>query len=175
MTETSRAQHVSSAGSVHSDDLSRQRVVAWGHEMRDVHRRLVDALDIARVAVEEGGRPESAAADLQVFCYGFCGALAGHHRSEDATLFPLLLARHPDVASTVHQLMQDHSMISHLIQGLEHALHTEADRATLLRHLDGIEAIMESHFRYEERQLVDLLDQLPVGELDRAALFGPPA
>ena len=28
----------------------------------------------------------------------------------------------------------------------------------MLRHLEGVDAIMESHFRYEERELVALLD-----------------
>ena len=30
----------------------------------------------------------------------------------------------------------------------------------VLRHLEGVDAIMESHFRYEERELVALLDAL---------------
>ena len=28
----------------------------------------------------------------------------------------------------------------------------------VLRHLEGVDAIMESHFRFEERELVPLLD-----------------
>ena len=43
----------------------------------------------------------------------------------------------------------------------------------LLRHLDGVEAIMESHFRFEENQLVELLDTVDHERLDRGALFGP--
>ena len=30
----------------------------------------------------------------------------------------------------------------------------------MLRHVEGVDAIMESHFRYEERELVGLLDAL---------------
>ena len=30
--------------------------------------------------------------------------------------------------------------------------------AVVLRHLEGVDAIMESHFRFEERELVPVLD-----------------
>jgi hypothetical protein len=123
------------------------RLVAWGQELRAVHQRLRRAL-------------------------GFCVALGGHHSSEDATLFPMVLARRPELAPAVAKLVQDHSMIAHLIRGLEQAISTSADAAALLRHLDGIGAIMESHFRFEERQLVGLLDTIDDESLDKTALFG---
>jgi hemerythrin-like domain-containing protein len=99
-------------------------------------------------------------------------ALGGHHSSEDATLFPMVLAGRPDLAPVVARLVQDHNMIAHLIQGLEHAVSTAADSAALLEHLDGIGAIMESHFRYEETQLVGLLDSINDESLTKTALFG---
>ena len=151
-----------------------QRVIAWGQEMRAVHQRLRAALDIARESVEHGEQPESLVSnDLQLFCGGFCVALQGHHTSEDATLFPLVLGAQPDLAEVIDKLKQDHSMIAHLIRGLEQALRTGDQQGALLRHLDGIQAVMETHFGFEERQLVSLLDTLDIAGMDKTAMFGP--
>jgi hemerythrin-like domain-containing protein len=154
-------------------DHDTERLNAWGQQMRAVHQRLRDALDIARDTIEAGGTPESLTKDLALYCGGFCFALTGHHGAEDADLFPRVLAEHPELAPTVAQLVQDHSMISYLIQGMERALRSTRDATTLLRHLDGIGAIMESHFRYEETQLVSVLDGMTFENSTRAVLFGP--
>jgi hemerythrin-like domain-containing protein len=155
-----------------ADDAGDSRLVAWGQELRAVHQRLRDALDVARESIGGGATP-SLSGDLLLFCHGFCHALDGHHRSEDDITFPLVVQRHPELAPVVAQLMQDHSTIRHLIRQLEHDLGRAADAEVLRRHLDGIEAVMETHFRYEERQLIAVLDRLPVGELDKTTLFGP--
>jgi hypothetical protein len=57
-------------------------------------------------------------------------------------------------------LAQDHSMIAHLLAGLQSAVHRAAPVTELARHLEGVAAIMESHFRYEERQLLSVLETL---------------
>jgi len=44
--------------------------------------------------------------------------------------------------------------------------------AELARHLDGLTAIMESHFSYEERQLLGILAELRL-IADPHALLGP--
>jgi len=153
----------------------RERVVAWGQELRAVHRRLRDALQFAREAVEDGTETESLAKNLDLFCWGFCTALNGHHSSEDSALFPLVLREAPDLASTIGKLVQDHNMIAYLIVDLEKSLSEKSGRDVLLRHLDGIEAVMETHFRFEEKQLVGLLDGMarPIGDRDKTDLFGP--
>jgi len=154
--------------------MNAHRVTAWGQQLRAVHQRLRDALDIARESVEHDEQPGSLVSnDLQLFCGGFCVALTGHHTSEDATLFPLVLEAQPNLAGTVSKLKQDHSMIAHLIRGLEAAVRSGEEKGALLRHLDGIEAVMETHFGFEERQLVGLLDTVDVDGLDKAALYGP--
>lgn len=154
--------------------MNPQRLAAWGQEMRAVHQRLRDALDIPRAGIEDDQQPESLVAnDLQLHCGGFCRALSGHHRSEDAALFPLVLNVVPDLAGTVGKLRQDHSMIAHLVRGLEQALRTGEDKDVLLRHLDGIDAVIQTHFRFEERQLVSLLDGMVIEGLDKTVLYGP--
>ena len=62
-------------------------------------------------------------------------------------------------------------MMAHLIGALEETLRSGADRDTLHGHLDGIGAIMESHFRYEERSLLGVLDDLAL-TLPRRDAFG---
>ncbi len=153
----------------------RERVVAWGQELRTVHRRLRDALQFAREAVEDGTETETLAKNLELFCWGFCTALNGHHSSEDSNLFPLVLREVPELASTIGKLVEDHNMIAYLIVDLEKALSRNSGQDVLLRHLDGIEAVMETHFRFEEKQLVGLLDEMagPIDDRDKIVLFGP--
>jgi hypothetical protein len=64
-------------------------------------------------------------------------------------------------------------MIEHLVGGLQRAVERDEPAEQRLRHLDGIEAVMESHFRYEERQLLDLLDEIRDDAPPPAELFGP--
>ncbi|WP_341935892.1 hemerythrin domain-containing protein [Microbacterium sp. LWO14-1.2] len=148
------------------------RLIAWANELRAVHRRLRAALKTAQDAVASGASAEVASRDLLLFCHGFCVALTGHHEGEDRTLFPALSAAHPELHETIRKLMQDHSMIGHLIGGLQSAVSSGAANTVVASHLEGIAAIMESHFRYEERELLDVLDGL-VLDADPAEVFGP--
>lgn len=131
--------------------------------MRAVHQRLRDALALARDA---DGR------DLLVYCHGFCVALSAHHVGEDRVLFPAIARKHPELGEVLRKLMQDHSMIAHLIGGLQAAVDASGSPAELERHLEGIAAAMESHFRYEERQLLTVLEGLGL-EADVGRVFGP--
>ncbi|KQQ05572.1 MULTISPECIES: hemerythrin domain-containing protein [unclassified Rathayibacter] len=148
------------------------RLLAWSTELRTVHQRLRDALAIAREAAHDGGPSEQAGRDLLLFCHGFCAALDGHHRGEDRALFPAIEEAHPHLAPVLRALERDHSMIGHLLGGLRDALDGAAPPDELDRHLEGVAAIMENHFRYEERQLLTVLEGL---QLDAAVhdVLGP--
>jgi hemerythrin-like domain-containing protein len=151
-----------------------RRLIAWHCELTAAHARLRTALAVAQDAVTdpELTDPPTAKRDLLLYCLGFCTALGGHHRSEDARLFPEIADRHPELATTIAQLEQDHSMIAHLLSGLQQAVESAAPPEEIGRHLEGIAAIMESHFRYEERQLSGILAEL---DLDAAVpdVLGP--
>ena len=149
----------------------KNRLIAWNRELTAVHQRLRQALQVARDA-GGAGDAGAAGADLLLYCRGFCAALSGHHVSEDAALFPELSARHPALRPTIAKLMQDHEMIAALLAQLERALATAATPTELIRHLDGLSAIMESHFNYEERQLHDLLAKLHL-DADPHTILGP--
>lgn len=149
------------------------RLIAWSSELRSVHRRLRQALTMTREALASG-EPQggSATRDLLLFCHGFCAALTRHHEGEDRELFPAIAAEHPELAPTLRTLEQDHSMIGHLLGGLQTAVDSAASPEELARHLDGIAAIMESHFRFEERQLLTVLETLALNA-DPQRVLGP--
>ncbi|GAA1426576.1 hypothetical protein GCM10009601_35730 [Streptomyces thermospinosisporus] len=125
-----------------------------------MHTRLREALDVTRTALAAGTPGETATRDLLLYCHGFCTALDVHHQGEDRTLFPAIAAAHPELRPVLRALEQDHSMIAHLLGGLRTAVDHAAPPEELERHLEGIAAIMESHFRYEERHLLAVLETL---------------
>jgi hemerythrin-like domain-containing protein len=145
--------------------------VAWGRELHAVHERLREALSITRAAFD-AGEAARATDDLLLYCRGFCAALTGHHQGEDRALFPAIAEQYPQLRETLRSLEQDHSMIAHLVDGLEEAVARSAAPAELDRHLEGIAAIIESHFRYEERQLLRVLETLALS-LDPKDVLGP--
>ncbi|NJQ00371.1 hemerythrin domain-containing protein [Streptomyces zingiberis] len=136
------------------------RLVAWSQELRRVHARLREALRVTREAVAGGASGEAATRELLLYCHGFCAALDSHHRGEDSTLFPAIAATNPELRPVLRSLEQDHSMIGHLLGGLSEAVGRAAPPEELDRHLDGVAALMENHFRYEERQLLTVLESL---------------
>ncbi len=150
-------------------DRETTRLIAWSHELRRAHARLREALSLTRAAVAEGRSGEGPGRDLLLYCHGFCAALDGHHRGEDDTLFPAIRKAHPELEPVLRNLSQDHSMISHLLASLQAAVDRGAPAAELARHVEGVAAIMESHFRYEERELLGVLETLsldaPPGEI----------
>ncbi|WP_229117473.1 hemerythrin domain-containing protein [Enemella dayhoffiae] len=147
-------------------------MVAWATELRQVHVRLRQALRVAQAAAAAGHSPETAGRELLVFCHGFCAALTGHHEGEDRELFPAIAAAHPKLRDTLRSLQQDHSMIAHLVNGLQSSVTGSATPAELARYLEGIAAIMESHFHYEERQLLEVLETLALNA-DPRRVLGP--
>ena len=148
----------------------RARLIAWDTELRMAHERLRGALQVARSGLE--GDPAEVTRDLLLYCHGFCVALGAHHVGEDTGLFPELKAQHPALHPVIAKLEQDHSMIAHLLARLDHAVQSGESGVVLGQHIDGLAAIMESHFRYEERELLGALEGLEL-VADPAKVFGP--
>lgn len=63
-------------------------------------------------------------------------------------------------------------MIATLLVQFERAIEADAEAAELSLHLEGFAAIMESHFRYEERELLGILADLDL-DADPQTLLGP--
>jgi iron-sulfur cluster repair protein YtfE (RIC family) len=152
-------------------DTEHSRVIAWSAELRRAHSRLHEALQAARDAVREGADAPTASRELLLYCRGFCAALDQHHRGEDTALFPAIEAAHPALAPVLRKLEQDHSMIDFLLTALNAAADTGAPPDEIERHLDGVGAIMASHFAYEERQLLQVLETLGL-QADPGAVLG---
>ncbi|MFI9596413.1 hemerythrin domain-containing protein [Nonomuraea sp. NPDC052265] len=152
-------------------ESEKNRLTAWHLELRAAHRRLREALRLARESLRTGDTT-SARADLLLYCKGFCAALDGHHVREDVGLFPELSQRHPSLRPTIAKLQQDHELIAMLLGRLDQAIASHATPSALAMHLDGLSAIMESHFQYEERQLLGVLATLDL-DADPPDLLGP--
>lgn len=155
----------------HVTEQEKNRLVAWNRELAAAHQRLRDALRVTRDALDSGDTG-SARTDLLLYCHGFCTALSAHHVSEDVALFPELSARWPALRPTIAKLREDHDTIASLLGQLDRALGRSAPVEELQQHLDGLAAIMESHFRYEERQLLDILSTLEL-DAEPQAVLGP--
>ena len=95
------------------------RLIAWSSELRNVHQRLREALNIAQEALESGESNDTATRDLLLYCRGFCTALTRHHEGEDRELFPAIAAAYPQLRETLEYLERDHAMIAHLVNRLE--------------------------------------------------------
>jgi hemerythrin-like domain-containing protein len=147
-------------------------LIAWSRELREVHARLGEALRVTRESVADVSAGQAAGRELLLFCRGFCTALDGHHQGEDRTLFPAIAAAYPELRPVLRSLEQDHSMIAHLLGGLRAALDRSASPDELDRHLEGIAAVMDNHFRYEERKLLTVLDTLGL-RADPGEVLGP--
>jgi hemerythrin-like domain-containing protein len=148
------------------------RLIAWDQELRSAHSRLRAALAATREALSEGEDAPQATSELVLYCIGFCTALDGHHGAEDRMLFPALREEHPELGGIIDKLMQDHSMLAHLLASLRTAAERGDDAASIGRHLDGIAAIMESHFRFEEREILEPLRAIVV-DGDVKSVLGP--
>lgn len=99
---------------------------------------------------------------LRAHCVAFCAAVTSHHTSEDGVTFPALAAQEPALAGVLNQLSQDHQLVEDIVRRLGELLAsvTPDTVETVRREIDGLSAILESHFRWEEKALVDALNTL---------------
>lgn len=148
------------------------RASALGRQLVEVHDWLRG--ELSRVASEldlyigGGARP----LDLRAHCLTFCAAVTRHHTSEDDTAFPELARRFPELVPVLAELRADHTLVAGILGKLTALLDTvsPANATEIRRELDGLRAILESHFRWEERRIVAALDEL--GPSDPTHLFG---
>ncbi|MEV5709754.1 hemerythrin domain-containing protein [Actinoallomurus sp. NPDC052274] len=140
------------------------RARALGGQLVEVHRWLRTELARLRdeVAGYVGGAAPQAPAPLRAHCTAFCEALTRHHSSEDTTAFRVLGERFPEFVPVLEELRRDHELVADILRRLHGLLTTlTPDNAEQVgRELDGLTAILESHFRWEERRLVDAFDAL---------------
>ncbi|MTE21656.1 hemerythrin domain-containing protein [Streptomyces sp. TRM43335] len=158
------------------------RLRALGDELVEIHTGLRAELERLRADVDahlngRAGRPRQ----LKAHCLAFCSALTRHHTGEDTGAFLHLARRFPDLRPVIVKLEEDHRLVSGLLHDLERLLDgipdepDEAEARRVMGELDGLAAILESHFSFEERRILDALDALPPEAGTTESLLGLPA
>ncbi|YCK41680.1 hemerythrin domain-containing protein [Actinomadura sp. ATCC 39365] len=122
-----------------------ERVRAFGDELVKVHDWFRGEL----AALRAGGAVTD---DLRAHCLTFCDALSFHHSGEDRVAFPYLEGTRPELKEALDRLRREHEVIAALVEELRAA----SDPAAIER----VAAELESHFDYEERALVPVLNSL---------------
>jgi len=140
-----------------------------GQQLIEVHQTLRERLAALRQEIADGAARPGLPGDLPGHCLSFCGAVHAHHTSEDGQAFPALRAAAPELAPVIDKLIEDHQLVAAILRQVRELL--ERDRppsppAALLRELDGLTAILESHFSFEERRIAQALTTLDPGSID---------
>lgn len=150
-----------------STDPTTDRTLALSVQLVQTHEALRERLERVRAALlagEPGGPPT----DLLAHCLGFCAALRTHHTGEDEALLPTLRRERPELAPVIDKLVEDHGLIAGVLHRVDElvagaAADPAAGIAPIVGELDGLAAIMSSHFGYEERSIAAALDRLGAG------------
>lgn len=144
------------------------RTAALSEQLIHVHQALRERLGALRQEVAGGAghrAPDTAIAeDLLGHCLSFCAAIHSHHTGEDSQLFPALRAAAPELAPVIDNLAGDHALVAGILRQVRELLgRASSSPDALVRELDGLTAILESHFSYEERRIARVLDSLGPG------------
>jgi hypothetical protein len=145
------------------------RLLAFGYQLIEIHQQLRE--DLADLL-------EHRTPGLPQHCLAFCAAIRSHHTSEDRNAFARLAETDPTLRPMIELLERDHHQIAALLRNAEElaqgvAQHPEA--APRLRgELEGIAAVLESHFAFEEKTIVSALNDLDPTARSTVELFGLP-
>ena len=145
---------------MHTSTGTDSRLAALGNQLVEIHLSLRE--DLARLRDELDSRPANDGArtrDLRTHCLMFCSSVRRHHTDEDAGTFPALAKQFPGLHPVLDELVRDHEQVAAMLERLEELLaetRTPAARAEM----DGLAALLESHFVYEEKKLVAALNSL---------------
>jgi iron-sulfur cluster repair protein YtfE (RIC family) len=141
------------------------RMAALSEQLIHVHQELRERLASVRQEAADGaGLPGAHTAigeDLLSHCLSFCSAIQAHHTGEDRQLLPALRAAAPELAPVIDNLSEDHALVAGILRQVRELLtpgRAPSRPEALVRELDGLVAILESHFNYEERRIAKALD-----------------
>jgi hemerythrin-like domain-containing protein len=149
------------------------RLTAFGNQLIEVHIWLREELARLREDVDSylDGRNERPR-ELRAHCLTFCSALSRHHTGEDDGAFPVLVEQFPELRPVLEELGRDHHVVTGILRKLEELLgdlEADPDPAEAQRvraELDGLAALLESHFVYEEKRIVSALNSLSAPSWD---------
>ncbi|MFF5202691.1 hemerythrin domain-containing protein [Micromonospora parva] len=141
---------------MHPNGSPADRLTAVGNQMIEIHLWL--SAELARLRADLG----TPSRHLRAHCLTFCAALGRHHTGEDAGAFRLLAEQVPELRPVIDNLITDHEVVAGILERVE-ALLAGGDAVPVEQvrgELDGLAALLESHFRYEEKRLVTALNAL---------------
>jgi Hemerythrin HHE cation binding domain len=101
--------------------------------------------------------------DLTLHCLSVCAAVRTHHRGEDEQLLPAIGRAHPDLAPVVEALIEDHAQVAAVLGQVEDVARggiSGSDPIPALQAMDGLAAVLDSHFAWEERRIGRALEDL---------------
>jgi alkanesulfonate monooxygenase SsuD/methylene tetrahydromethanopterin reductase-like flavin-dependent oxidoreductase (luciferase family) len=135
-------------------------------ELRDILRQVRDGAmraGDARAALNEMALRQNDWT-LGAFCARYCGIVTQHHGVEDASMFPHLTRREPQLKPVIDRLTEEHLVIHDAIQEVDRAL---IEHMTRPENHDAIQSAIDyltdallSHLAYEEQELVEPLARL---------------
>ncbi|GGR80391.1 hypothetical protein GCM10010169_25690 [Micromonospora fulviviridis] len=137
------------------------RLTALGTQLIEIHHWLREELTRLRASLDSpDGGGAALSRELRAHCVGFCAALDRHHTGEDGGAFQVLADQAPELRPVLAELSADHRIVADLLRRIEALLAEAADGRSVRAELDGLAALLESHFTYEERKLVAALNHL---------------
>jgi Hemerythrin HHE cation binding domain len=144
------------------------RTAALSEQLIHVHQALRERLASLRQEAADGtghrATDTATGEDLLSHCLSFCTAIHTHQSGEDSQLLPALRAAAPELAPVIDNLTEDHALVAGILRQVRELLtpgRIPSGPDALVRELDGLIAILESHFSYEERRIAKALDTLP--------------
>ncbi|MEH0845778.1 hemerythrin domain-containing protein [Micromonospora sp. CPCC 205711] len=151
---------------MHPSHPPQDRLTAFGNQLIEIHLWLREELAALRANLGSPGR------DLRAHCLTFCAALTRHHTGEDGGAFRVLAAQAPELRPVLDELTADHEMVATILRRVEDLAAGPTDSDGVRAELDGLSALLESHFVYEEKKLVAALNALRGGTTEE--LLGVP-
>ncbi|GAA4567559.1 hypothetical protein GCM10023176_20030 [Micromonospora coerulea] len=148
------------------------RLTALGNQLIEIHLWLREELARLRTGLDSPGGDARPPRALRAHCLAFCAALDRHHTGEDGGAFRVLAEREPALRPVLAELAADHQVVAGILRRVEDLVTGPAGGRDVRAELDGLAALLESHFTYEEKKLVAALNREAGGTVE--LLVEPP-
>ncbi|WP_446216169.1 hemerythrin domain-containing protein [Micromonospora sp. IBHARD004] len=159
---------------MHQSHEPNRRLTALGNELIEIHLWLREELARLRTSLDSPGADLRSSPDLRAHCLGFCAALTRHHEGEDGGAFRVLAEREPALRPVLAELAEDHRVVAGILRRIEELTVAPTVGREVRAELDGLAALLESHFTYEEKKLVAALNAVNREAGDTVELLGVP-
>jgi len=100
---------------------------------------------------------------LRKNCLDFCHQLHGHHVTEDERFFPALEEQFPELRPQLERMRQEHTVVADLISRIRATVSEagDGDAEKTKKELASLVALLEDHLDYEEKYIVEAMNDLP--------------